>query len=253
MKKLTFGVLSACLLLASGGVVRADDQAEAKAIIAKAVKAVGDEAKIVKLNASTWKGKGKFYGLGDAVDYTGEWAVQGLDRSRMELQMEVMGMKINLTIVVNKDKGWLKVNDMLMDADEGTLAESKDESYAGDIASMAAFARKEPGLELSPLGESKVGGRTVLGVRVSKKGHPDVSLFIDKENGLVLKQDRRAKDAMSGEEFNQETFFYDYKSIDGIKTASRMEIKRDGKIYIESEFSDFKYHEKLDENLFQKP
>src|SRR2546428_8816628 len=60
------------------GVVRlaaADDQADARAIVAKAIKAVGGEQKLEKFKAQTWREVGTYYGMGDGLPYTGNYAV----------------------------------------------------------------------------------------------------------------------------------------------------------------------------------
>ena len=61
--------------------VRADDAADAKAIIEKAITARGDKPD-AKHAALTWKDKGKFHGLGTPVPYSADWAFQAPDKYR---------------------------------------------------------------------------------------------------------------------------------------------------------------------------
>ena len=71
------------LVAAAGAVVRADD-ASPKAIIERAVKAQGGEDKLARFNAYTYTEKGKYYGMGDGIDYVGKYAVQLPDQFKME-------------------------------------------------------------------------------------------------------------------------------------------------------------------------
>src|SRR5262249_46129118 len=101
--------LAAVLVVAASGAARADDPADLRKVIDKAIKAMGGEEKLAKFKAETFKMKGKFYGTGEAVDYTGEWQVQPPDKIRVQVDGEVGGMKVTFfTQVVNGDKVWQK-------------------------------------------------------------------------------------------------------------------------------------------------
>jgi hypothetical protein len=233
------------------GPVRAAE-GDARAIVEKAVKAVGGAEKLGKFPAATWKGKGKFYGMGEGIEFSGEWWVAAPERTRAEVDFEVNGMKIKFVRVVNGDKGWSKANDMVEDMDAETLAEEKASMYAGWVATLAPLL-KDKAFQLSPLGESKVGDKTVVGVKVSRKDRRDVSLYFDKESGLLHKSEFRAKDVMAGNEFTQESLPSDYQEIQGVKRARKVTINRDGKRFVEVEIQEIKLLEKPDENVFTKP
>jgi hypothetical protein len=242
--------LVASLALVAAVAARADDK-ETQAVIDKAIKARGGADKLAKFKAATWKGKGKFYGLGDAIDYTGEWAIVPPAKSRNTLDLDFGGMKIQRVGVFNGDKGWIKLNDMLQEMDKDQLAEARDQNYVGFVTSLVPLKDKE--YKLSSTGEAKVGDRPAVGIKVSHKDRPDIALFFDKDSGLLLKSEARLKDGMSGQEYAQEMLYGDYKEVDGLKHAMKITIKRDGKQYVEAEWSDFKQHETLDDGLFGKP
>jgi hypothetical protein len=246
--------LAAGLVLGLVGPAPADDQAEVRAVLDKAIQAVGGAEKLTKYKAATWKGKGKFYGLGDGIDYTGEWAVQGYDQMRFVIDIEVMGQKIKQTIVRNGDKGWIRVNEMLLDMDKDMVAEQKEQAYANALASLEPLAKKEQKFDLAPLGEIKVDDRTAVGVRISSKGHRDVSLFFDKENGLLLKSEWQSRDFMQGgKEVTQQILYSDYKDVEGLKHAMKVVVKSDDKPLIDAELYDLKLEEQLDDSVFVKP
>jgi len=254
------GLLAASLfgvVLVLTGPVRADDQADIKAVIEQAVKAHGGEANLTKYKASTWKAKGKIEVMG-GIDFTGEWYEMD-GKIRFSIDMSIMGTAVNSTQVITREKGWLKVTaggnavvDMEMTKD--MIDEGQEQIYAQRVMSLVAFAAKEKGLELTTLGEVKVKDKPCTGVRVSSKGRRDVSLFIDKETHLVVKGEHRVKDFQEGErEFNQEYFMGDYKDFDGIKEATKFVMHRDGKPFLDGEVTEYKHLDKLDDGLFQKP
>src|SRR5438128_6856102 len=75
--------LAASLLFAGAGLVRAEE-ADARKVIDKAIKAHGGAEKRAKLKASTFKMKGKFYGRSaDGIDYTAEQLIQAPDKEHL--------------------------------------------------------------------------------------------------------------------------------------------------------------------------
>jgi hypothetical protein len=240
---------SACVLVLAGGVARADD-AEAKAIIEKGIKAMGGADVIKKLPASSAKGKGKFYGMGMELDYTWELQTQMPDRYRVLVEAEGGGFKF--IQVIKGDKAWFSLNGNTEEMSKEELAEAQEGLYAENVARLVPLSGE--GFKLSTLGGIKIGDRDAVGVRVEHKGHKDVSLYFDKENGLLLRVERRAKAVREGgDEYTSELTLGDYKKVDGLQVAHKIAMKRDGKKYIEQEVIEIKPSEKLDDSVFDKP
>jgi outer membrane lipoprotein-sorting protein len=241
---------AALTVLAAAGAARADDKSDSKAVIAKAIKAVGGEAKLAKSKAETFKGKGKFYGMGDGIDYTGEWSIQAPDKARVEIKAN----DFTFVRVVNGDKVWTKLGDNAQEVDDkDQVKEAKENMYADGVASLRPLV-KEKGFEFAALGEVKVGDKPAVGVRVSHKGHRDVNLFFDKESGLLLKSETVIKDEMDGgKEKTQETLYGNYKEFGGVKHPTKVTINRDGSKYITLEISELEPKDKIDDKVFEKP
>jgi len=104
------------------------------------------------------------------------------------------------------------------------------------------------------VGEGGVYGREAVGLRVSRKGHRDVTLSFDKASGLLLRTECVVKDLDSGgRELVVETLYDDYRPVDGVQVAHRFTIRRDGRLYVQSEAVEVKVAEKLDDRLFARP
>src|SRR5262249_28773460 len=194
--------------------------------------------------------KGTFHGMGMAAPYTGEWALQYPAQYRMVIETEAGGQKFTFKIIMNGDKGWRQFMDMTQDMDKDALAELKHQLHHGIVPSRVPVTGKD--CTLAPLGEGKVGNRPALGIKASFKDQRDVSLYFDKETHLLLKTETRVKDE-GGQEQTQETFYEDFKELDGVKHPTKLTIKRDGKLYVEAELLEFKAFEKLDDSEFAKP
>jgi hypothetical protein len=243
-------VLACGLVLAATTAARADDAAAARALVDKAVKAHGGADALAKVPAVTVKFKGTAHAMGQAFPFTGEVASQGADRSKIDIEIEVMGQKFRFVSVLNGDKGWVKMGDATNEMDKDLLAETKEQARTAWVATLVPL--KDKAFTLATTGEVQVDGRTALGVKVSSKGHRDVDLYFDKETGLLVKTEARVKDE-GGNEVNGETFYSDYKDVQGVKQAMKLVVKRDGKQYVEGEVSEYQLAESLDASVFAKP
>ena len=251
MRRVLGGLVGVALALYLTGAIRAEDKGQAGAIIDKAISGLGGEANAGK-KGMTWKAKGTFYGLGDGIPYTSDIAVQWPNCQRSSIEGELNGQKFTFITVINDGKAWRKMNGDGMALDGDQLEEAKEEVYGAWVSTVLPLKNK--GFTITSLGDSKVDGHSVAGIKVAHKGHRDISLFFDKDTGLLVKTERKVKDVQGGgDEVNQETLYSDYKEVDGTKYPAKVTIKREGKKYIEQENSDMKVSDKLDPKLFTEP
>ena len=235
MYRLVITSLFAGLLVGS---VRADE-ADARKIVNDAIKAVGGSG---KTTAVTWNGKGKFYGMGDGIDFTGTWSIQPPDKFRMEINNFA-------TFIVNGDKGWIVMGGETKEMTKEEVAEQREDMHVQFVQTLHPL--KDKAYTLALVGESKVGDKTAIGVKVSRKGRRDVTLYFDKESHLVAKVEHTVKDG--DKEVIQESVVTEWTKRGDVKMASKLVIKRDGKLYVESEMSDYKILEKHPDGTFDKP
>src|SRR5689334_22969357 len=90
------------------GNVRADDNADAAPVIAKAIKATGGADKLAKLQTASYKGKSTIAEGGQEATVSQEGSWKGLTRVRLEVNVQAGGMEKEVLLVVNGDKGWVK-------------------------------------------------------------------------------------------------------------------------------------------------
>jgi hypothetical protein len=242
-------VLAVGLVLAATTAARADDAAAARALVDKAIKAHGGDA-IAKVPAATVKFKGTVHTMGQGFPFSGEVNTQGADRSKIDIEVEVMGQKFRFLSVLSGDKGWIKLGDATNEMDKDQLAEAQEQARAGWVATLVPL--KDKAFTLATTGEIEIDKRPALGVKVSSKGHRDVDLYFDKETGMLVKTEARAKDE-GGKEVTDETFYADYKDVQGVKQAMKVTVKRDGKLYVEGEVTEYQLGESLDASVFAKP
>ncbi|MBM3979199.1 MAG: hypothetical protein FJ304_02725 [Planctomycetes bacterium] len=237
--------------LVAAGPARADDAAEAKKLIEKAVKAHGGQEALDRFTGGAVTFKGTFHGMGEGVPVSGTVTTGGADKQRVELEIEAGGQKVSVVVVLAGTKGWSKIIKDVTEMTKDQLAEAREQAYAGWVTTLAPLKSKQ--FTFATTGEIKVDGKVALGVKVSSKGHRDIDLYFDKVSGLLVKSETRVKDDTSGQEVNEEGFPGDYKDVQGTKQPNQFTVKRDGKLFIEGVASKVELFEKVDDSTFAKP
>jgi hypothetical protein len=123
--------------------------------------------------------------------------------------------------------------------------------HAEEVAGLVLLGSKD--VELAIIGDDKVGDTPVVGIRVSKKDRKDVSLFFDKKTHLLKKIENRSVDFQSRTEVADEKIMSDYKEFDGQMFPTKVLMNRDGKKYIEFEYTSHEFVDKLDDSTWKKP
>jgi len=249
MRGKSMAAIACGLVIALTGAARADD-AKAKEIIAKAIEAHGGEAEMKKLDSTSTKMKGTVHVMGMEIPFTGDAAVHGVDKSRVDLEIDVMNQKIRITNVFNKDKGWAKINDEVKEMDKDQIAEATEQAHSRYVANLIPL--KDKAYTVSLVGDDKVNNTPVTVIRVERKGRRDVTLSFDKKTYLLLKTETRVKDEMSGQEVTEEGYYLEYNDK-GLRQPKKLSVKRDGKIFVEAEVVELTTDVKFDEKGFDKP
>lgn len=241
----------ACLSLAilAPAALRAED--DPKAIIAKAIKAHGGEDVITKYKASQVKGKATMSAGGMDLEVALAMSSQLPDKIRQDITLDIMGQKVNVVQVFDGKKGWAKAMGMLMELDGDQLNEMKELAY-GNYAESLVPLLKDKDFNLTLVGEAKVEGKSAVGVKITSKGHKDMTLFFDKESGLLVMKRSKSKD-LSQQEVDAEAYYLGYKSVNGLQQPFKMLVKHDGKDFLKGELTEIKVMEKLDDSVFGKP
>jgi hypothetical protein len=244
-------LLAACAVAASSAGARAAD--EPKDILAKAIKAHGGEESLTKFQAAQTRNKGKIDipGVGE-VEFTQETAYMIPDKFKDAMELKVMGQTISVLTLINGDKVTIEAMGKEVPLNDAVKDTIKDAGYMLRVARLAPLV-KEKGFDLDIIGEDKVEGKEVVGVRVSSKGHKDIGLYFDKKTHLLTKIEHRTVDPTSGNEIAEERIITEYgKDKNGLATPKKVILNRDGKKFLEAEVLEVTYLEKLDDSEFKK-
>ncbi len=237
------------LLAGQASPVRA--QEEARAIVAKAVRAVGGAERLAKFKARSGKAKG----TGPINGREARFLVVGMhqfpDQMKEEAELEIQGQKITVTRVLHGDKGWIRAGGQTHEATGEVLRKLKEAMYANYVLSLLPLL-EDKAFTLSRLGEVQVHGRAAVGVRVASRGQRDMDLYFDKESGLLVKRANRVLDEAL-QEVAQEEFYSDYRDVQGIQVAWKSVKRRDGRKEMAIEVIECQFFDRMDARAFAKP
>jgi hypothetical protein len=251
MKWLLGAVLATMIVLGLGERARAADDKDVKAVLDKAIRAIGGEENLSKVKAAHWKAKGKITFNGDDNEFTSSTTIQGLDHFQSTFEGEFGGNKVKGVTVLAKDKGWRKFGDNLREMEDEALANEKRTVYL-QVVPMTLVPLKDKAFRMEAAGDKQVGGKPAVGLKVTGPDRKDFTLFFDKESGLPVLLVAKVV-GFNGDEFTQETSFSDYKELGGINKATKIVSKRDGEKFVESQITEFKTLEKVDPKTFEEP
>jgi hypothetical protein len=248
MRKLLLWALSAGLLLGLAGGLRAQD--DVRAIIEKAVKAHGGADNLAKVRAERIKAEGKLYLPDGEATFTSETTVQLPDRFRHVMQYKLKAGTQTRIEVLNRDKGWISDNGKLQELDADQLAKMKEMFYMDRVVHLSTLI-KDKGYELTALKEIKVNDRAVVGVKVSSKGHKDISLYFEKDSGLLVMTEHRVGN--DKKQLAQQEHYSNFKEVGGCKRPMKVVAFQDSKKLMEAEIKEVKHLDSVPDSEFAKP
>jgi hypothetical protein len=236
--------------LAVAGVAHAQD--DARALLERAIKARGGEERLAKIKAWQTKTKGTLeLPMVGSTEFTGQAFVQPPNRSRVDIELSVMGQTVPVQVAYDGTSAWRSLMGNTMDISGPELKNMQASAYVQHIALLVPLKDKQYTLAL--LEEIKVEGKPAVGLKITARDRPEIKLFFDKESALLVRIERMVYDRQEDKEVPAETTFSDHKATDGVTFPMRSRVVRGGMKVEETQTLEIKFTDQLDPKLFQKP
>ena len=249
--------------LAPAAPARADD-AEVKAVIDKAVKALGGKEALAKAWAFRYETRDRFQvaeGMPD--ERVTRKTIEGVESCRLESfpPGPVVEGDLDCVYVVARGRGWIKSSGRVREFTDWDV-EQRRPGIAWDAAPVNLAPLRDGTSKIEPAGEQAVEGKPAVGLKVTR---PDVTftIYFDRESGLPVRCDRRLPPNSDSVE---QVAFREYKDFGGLKVAtsrvtirvatSRATIRAAGAapwMTALTEVTDFKALGKVDPATFARP
>jgi len=223
------------------------------AIIDKAIKAMGGEEKLRKVEVVTWTMTSNLtQSPGRVKTFTRKETVQGHSHFRTEFDSEADASTIGRIDVFDGEHVWRKsAGKRAFNIGERAGPLWKRHGYLQWVQMMLVDLKgQDHVLELA--GEDEVFGRPAVGVRVIGPDGKPFTLFFDNESGLLVKLVTKNVDAQK-REILEGRLFSNYKDFSGIKIATSLLITNDGQTKVENLITDFKLLRNVTPGTFDEP
>jgi hypothetical protein len=223
-------------------------QDDPKAVIEKGIQARGGAAVLDKYIAGRVAVKGTIR-LQDAdYPYASQSVYEMPDRIRITAEVTAKGQRNTVTQVFSGGRVSMFVGGLAQQVPTGQVEETKAAMYVQNLARLTPLV-KDSRYKLTALGEKAIEGKPVVGVKVSSDGARDVSLYFDKDSGLLVLIERPGFDA-AGKPVEQQEYYSNFRDANGLRYPTKTVIRQNDKRYLESETTEFKPLERVDAREF---
>jgi hypothetical protein len=229
----------------------AEDTPSPRAVIERAIKAHGGKERLSKARADRVEFKGTLHVGKQEVPFVARTTVQLPDQFKNEMEMTIAGRLHTVVQILDGDKATVLHNGMPQKVSDEVAAEMRA-TLRLDRAVRLVPLLTDRTFRLKSLGESKVQGRAVWGVEVSLQGTKALSLYFDKESGLLIKSEHRLR-TDKDKAVVQEHYYSGFKDIGGYRRPTRVAAYRDGKKLMEARLVKVKTFDHLDAREFRAP
>lgn len=236
MKKLLIVIL--CFL--STGILMAQDL-KLEELLDKHFKAIGQD-KLAKVQ--TMKMTGKISQMGMEMNMTIIKKRPNLSRTEVDVQ----GTKV--VYAIDGQNGWMIMpftgSSDPQDMPAEQLNSAKKEDLDGPFVNW-----KGKGSQIDLVGKEDLEGTQVYNIKVISKDSSVVNYYVDAARFVVLKM--KAKVMTQGQMADIETTFSDFRDVDGIQNAFKMETMTNGQTAAQVTFDKFEFNVSVDDAIFKKP
>jgi hypothetical protein len=188
--------------------------------------------------------------FGQEIPFSDELTLQLPDKSRLVVEGGPEGQKTKFTIVSRGDRAWQSTGGTVMDVTKDRLQEIQEELYVLWVSTLVPL-KTEKGFSFIALADGKVGDRDTTSVLVSRQGRVDLKLSFDKPTGLLLKIERKAKQA--GITIDKEYLYSGYRLVDGVELPSKYTERASGKKVVDVTSITYQFLSRADSSMFEKP
>lgn len=245
MRRLVF-VLT--LALAVPPAARCDDATELRdRVIAAHAK---DPADLKKLRTYTLKAKGVSKLGGDPAPANHEVFAVWPAKLKATWEFGTGAMKNAATICITDDRGWKRMGAAgTFDLTIEELNDFRADAYTFWVFTLTTLS--DPETKLTVLPKDKVGDQPVVGLKLTRRPWPDVTLYFDEKSHLLRKMAYRSRDA--GVVMEKEMIYDGHKEFGGVKLPTRQTTLVKGREISQWTEMEYTTPDTIDAKAFAKP
>ncbi|MBC7863691.1 MAG: hypothetical protein IAF38_12000 [Bacteroidia bacterium] len=240
MKKIIF---SSILLFLFASTLSAQTVDE---VIDKHIAALGGKEKLKSVKSVRMTLKGRAQGFEFPVEMVSK------KNSGVKTVTTIQGMKMIQCYDENTKSGWA-VNPMMGDkkAQKMNEEQTKQAQEQGGKMESDLLDYKEKGHTAEYLGKEDLDGEEVYLIKLNKKDGSITYYYIDVITNLTIKE--KTKQKLKDKEFEGESWFSNYQTVDGITSPGTVESYNNGILGFEITMEKIEYNIEIDDAIFKMP
>lgn len=233
----------------SDAILQPDD--DAKTVIEKATKVVGDEAALAqwKCGIVKYKTKGNIV-PGESGESLTEDTFQLPGHFKRVMRVEGGGKNLSIRFVSNHGKWWTKKGDAPAEPMDNDFSERTEHPFA-EYSRLPMIGGNDF-QRIEPSGE-RIDGKEVIGIRVRHADLNSFDCYFARQTGLLLEFTNTVPGTNPDKASTLNSYLSDYKKVRGCMVPMRIERIREGKTMVDVTILDLEFAPKFDESLFVKP
>lgn len=225
-------VCALLMVLQSTPAPRTVADADADAILAKALEAAGGIEALNRARILNWRGKATVHAGARQIRLEGRWTVEPPDRATVATWESEKGVTSTRRLILNGSEGTMDRDGKSIPMPPDLLANERDQFYLYSVLKLAPLM--DAGVQLAPVvdGESR-------GLGVKRPGRPDVQIFFDK-TGRPTHLRTSVLDPATRRQVVEELQFEGVVESDGVRWPRRIRILQGGALFFELEITEFR-------------
>ena len=229
---------------------RADEAADARAQVEKAVQAHGGANALAKMQRMVRTSSGSMFLFGQPSPFRDELTVSLPSKWRLDLATTANGQQNRMQLIVNENDSW-QGNSLGMNlSPKERTAELQNESRVMWFATLVPLLQ-DKALQLAPIPGAPVDMRPTQGISVTQTGKPEIRLYFDAQSNLLVKIARKTREG--GLEIEKEYFYANHQPVQGVMMPAKYVEFSSGRKFVEVNSINYKFLDSVDDKLFAKP
>jgi hypothetical protein len=204
---------------------------DADTILDRAIRAAGGLEALQNARVLNWRGRATVRAGERTIQIEGRWSVEPYDRATVVTWEAAKGESSSRTLTLNGSIGTLERDGKVAAMPPGMVANERDQFYLYSVLRLEPL--RDPGVVLTPL-----TGTGTIGLRVERRGRPDVEIFFDR-NWHPTHLRARVSDPAGEAAILEELRFEGTMFSNGVRWPKRIRIYQGDPLYFDLEILEF--------------
>jgi hypothetical protein len=226
-------------------------QEPVRSLIERAIKAHGGQQRLARARADRVKMRGTLFIGGGRVPFVSETTVQLPSQFKNVVRLTQVGRAYTIVHLLDGSQASITLDGRPQRLTAASRAELQQTLQLNQAMRLAPLLT-ERGFILTALGEAKVNGQAVLGVKVEVGGGRELYLYFDRATALLLKTEHFLAGA-DGKKVRQEAYYSDFRDVAGYRRPGKVTAFRDGNKVMEAELVEAQQFDRLSPLEFSQP